>query len=254
MIPDLHSPLLATASLRLRSARRLGAALCLLALAALPGAAQSAEELIPFEKLPVALRKELWRVAKKHTVRRRLPERSVACEEATFHYLLRRLPLASRLVRHLKLGRYKITGAEDGSFHIDDDAGAAARCEIVHRDAHRLVIVARGHVDPTILPKVLGTGIIVVRTSQAEDSTKGIQADCRVYFRVADRSLHMISRPFRKQLGRVIEKRLGLFVDCAVTIAALVAKNPKRVLAALAELDESPELQKDFAARFTSGR
>jgi hypothetical protein len=226
------------------------------ALLAVPNSAygQTPEELIPFKKLKPELRKELWKVTKRPTVRRKVKEQTVKCKEATFHYLMRRLPLASRLVRHMKLGKYVIKKLENDGFSITDSEGAFANCEIVFQEANRIVIVARGYIETGIFPKVYGTGVIIIRTSQSLDA-KGkanIKADCRVYFRLRDKFLHFATKAFQRTLGRVIEKRLLTFVDCARKIAEQIAVSPKKVLTALEELKESAKLRADFKRRFLS--
>lgn len=213
---------------------------------------QSAEELIPFKKLKPELRKELWTVAKRYTVRRKVKEQVIDCRESTFHYLLRRLPMASRLVRHLKLGKYVIKSREKNGFSITDSEGAFANCEIVFQESNRIVIVARGYIETGIFPKVYGTGVIIIRTSQTKNS-KGkdaIKADCRVYFRLRDKYLHQATKAFRKSLGRVIEKRLLLFVDCARKIAVQIAISPKKVFEAMKQLKEEAAVLADFKRRF----
>ena len=61
--------------------------------------AQEAEELIPFEKLEVDLRDELWKITQRYTVRRKLDERTVKCTADTYEWLLQHLPLASVAAR-----------------------------------------------------------------------------------------------------------------------------------------------------------
>lgn len=213
---------------------------------------QSAEELIPFKKLKPELRKELWKVSKRYTVRRKVKEQVIDCRESTFHYLLRRLPMASRLVRHLKLGKYVIKSLKNKGFSITDSEGAFANCEIVFQESNRIVIVARGYIETGIFPKVYGTGVIIIRTSQTKNSAgkDAIKADCRVYFRLRDKYLHQATKAFRKTLGRVIEKRLLLFVDCARKIAEEIAISPKKVYEAMKQLKEDAAVLADFKRRF----
>jgi hypothetical protein len=211
---------------------------------------QSAEELIPFSKLEPELRKELWQVAKRCTVKRKLAERRVACREATFHYLLRRLPLASRLVRELGLGRYVIEPVEGGGFSLKDNDGAFAQCEIVEQDAHRAIIVARGHVEAPLVPKVFGTGVIIIGTGVDPDDPSNIRTNCWNYFRLKSRALHRVSRAFRKTLGKVIERRLGAFVECAQTIAELVRKDPQKVYDTMKKLEVDESQLSDFKSRY----
>lgn len=218
---------------------------------------QSAEELIPFERLPVALRKEVWRIAKRPTVRRKIKDRTIACRPATFFYLLGRLPQASKLVRELELGDYKIKAGKRGGFAIDDEQGAFADCELIVQEPRRVVIIARGHVDTTLLPKVTGTGVIIVRTDEGkraptEGSKPRMTTDVRVYFRLKSRYLHLATRAFQKTLGQVMERRLARFIDCARALAEIIETEPGRVLKAMQKLKLPKADQDEFRRRFLS--
>ena len=160
--------------------------------------------------------------------------------------------MASRLVRHLKLGKYSIKDLKGGGFSITDADGAFADCEIVFQESSRVVIVARGYIETGIFPKVFGIGVIIIRTRQSKDKAgKGIiKADCRLYFRLKDKYLHQATKAFRKSLGRVIEKRLLLFVGCARQIAELITVDPEKVFKALGELKEEAAVKQEFKKRF----
>jgi hypothetical protein len=209
-----------------------------LALAAAVGAAtfapaQSAEDLIPFEKLDVQLREELWRVTQRYTVRRKVEDRHVTCSTDTYEWLLEHLPLASVAAREMDLGKYVIEDKGDKKFSIDDSDGAFANCESVLSEKGRLVIVARGDVEVKPLPKIKGTGVIVVRWKKDEKDEKKTVADCHIFFRVASESLHRASTPFRDALGKVLGTKIEGFVDCAVKESEASEKDPDKVLKAL---------------------
>lgn len=252
-----HRPLAETrpeAVARGRLSARLGLALAVGLLLTSPAQGQSAEDLIPFKKLPVKLRKELWKVAKSYTVRRKAPDREVVCESRTFHYLLRRLPLASRLVREMKLGEYVIKDAPsaDGKrgFSISDEDGAFANCRIVFQEADRIVIVARGYVESGLFPKVYGTGVIIIRTTAGrENGQPKVTADTRVYFRLRDDNLHHATKAFRKTLGRVIGARLAQFLDCAATLAGEIHKSPRKVDGVMVKLGVPAEELGEYRRR-----
>lgn len=208
-------------------------ALAVLVLVAPAAPAQTAEELVPFEKLDVALRDELWKVTQRYTVRRKLDEQTVQCPVDTYDWLLDHLPLASVAARELDLGKYVIEGKSDKKFSIDDADGAFANCEVVFREKGRLVIVARGTVEPKPLPKVKGTGVIIVRWKKDPNDDKKTLADCHIFFRVASESLHRIATPFRDTLGKVLGQKIEGFVGCAVKVSELSEKDPDKVEKAL---------------------
>lgn len=192
-----------------------------------------AEDLVPFEKLDVPLRKELWKVCKKFTVRRTVPERRVKCPRTTYEWLLKHLPLASVAARELDLGKYVIEDKGEGKFSIDDAAGAFAVCERVHEEEGRVVIVARGTVESDVIPKTPGTGVIIVRYKPDPADAKQTLTDAFVFFRVTSESLHLASGPFRDKLGGLLGDKLDGLVTCAVKVSEACEKDASKVLTAL---------------------
>lgn len=234
------------------------AALSAVILIGAPAPAQTAEELIPFEKLEVGLRDELWKVTQRYTVRRKLDEQAVKCPTTTYEWLLEHLPLASVAARELDLGKYVIEDRTEKDkekapqrFSIDDTEGAFASCEVVHREKDRLVIVARGEVEPKPLPKIKGTGVIVVRWKQDPKNEKQILTDCHIFFRAASESLHRLSTPFRDTLGKILGSKIENFVGCAVKVSELSEKDPDKVWKGLEKSKKLKEEELDaFKKKF----
>jgi hypothetical protein len=237
------------------------AALLLLPFAvAAPARAQTAEELVPFEKLEQPLRDELWKVCQRYTVRRRVPERGVACTTDTYEWLLQRLGLASAAARKLGLGTYVIEDraapVESGSkvirsFSIDDTEGAFAKCDVVFEERGRIVVVARGTVEGTLLPKTHGTGVIIVRWREDSASSKRVLTDCFVFFRVANNALHRVTQPFSDALGKILGGKLDGLVGCATSVSQEIERDPGKVHKALEESGKVPaEVVADFRKKF----
>ena len=213
--------------------------------------AQTPEELIPFEKLEVELRDELWKVTQRYTVRRKIDEQTVKTRPETYEWLLDHLPLASVAARELDLGKYVIEGKGEKKFSIDDTDGAFASCEVVHRDPDRLVVVARGEVEPKPLPKVKGTGVIIVRWKKDPKDEKKTLTDCHIFFRVASESLHRVSTPFRDTLGKILGSKIEGFVGCAIKVSESTEKDPEKVHKALEKSKKLKEEELDaFKKKF----
>lgn len=209
--------------------------------------AQTAEELVPFEKLEVGLRDELWKVTQRYSVRRKLDEQTVKCPVDTYEWLLDHLPLSSIAARELDLGKYVIEDKGEKKFSIDDTDGAFASCEVVHREPGRMVIVARGEIEPKPLPKVKGTGVIIVRWKKDPKNEKQTLTDCHIFFRVTSESLHRITSAFRDTLGKILGAKIEGFVGCAVKVSELSEKDPEKVWKAL---DKSKKLKDDELEAF----
>src|SRR5687768_9651116 len=89
------------------------------------------------------------------------------CRVPVYRFLLGDLPFAARAIDALQLeesGRYTIEAeGHRNRFVVDDRAGARAKCVRAWEEEGLEVIVARGQLDLPLLPKVLGTGVIVTR-------------------------------------------------------------------------------------------
>src|SRR5690606_39404674 len=111
------------------------------------------------ERVPERLRPLVARVTGDASARCELSERAVNSSARVYRALLRRLPLASRVLSALELGEYAIEELPDGRFEIDDRSGARAVCERALDEQGRMVVVARGRLEVPVLPTIRGTGV-----------------------------------------------------------------------------------------------
>lgn len=232
----------------LQEMRRCVLLLLLLATPAL-GDDVAALEGVALERVAAAERDELARVAADPSVDTEIVG-GVRCRAPVYRFLLGHLPFAARAIDALELdesGRYTIEADGPGRFTVDDRAGARADC-VRAWDAEGLqVVVARGQLDLTMLPKVLGTGVIVTRYSPSADDPARLDARCRVLFKLSSRFLHVLTTPVRKALAKVLADKLQLLVRSATLLAEVVERDPHRVLAALERANTaSPEDLKAF--------
>lgn len=218
------------------------AALVLLTLAAAPVAAQVAPgaaapplEGVALERLPEADRVELATVTGDPTVDATVSG-EVRASPRVYRFLLTRLPFAARAIEALQLstaGRYVVDDQGQGRFTIDDTAGAYARCTRPWDEDGHAVVVARGHLDVPLLPRVLGTGVIVTRWSPSPDDPGLLRASCRVLFRLGSRLLHALTAPVRELLTRALTDKLALLVRSATLLAEAVERDPWAALEAV---------------------
>lgn len=161
---------------------------------------------------------------------------AVRCRAGVYRFLLGRLPLAARAAEALNLegtGRYLVEDAGAGRFTIDDRAGATAECSRAWDEEGLLVVVARGRLDVPVLPRILGTGVIVVRYAPSPDDPGLVAARAHVLFRLSNRLLRALSTPVREVLERVLRDKLALLVRTASALAEALERDPAGVLAAL---------------------
>jgi hypothetical protein len=216
--------------------RPIASSLLLLVLAAAPSLAQATPlEGVALERVAEPDRRELLEVTGAPTVDCQVEE-TVRASTTVYRFLLAHLAFASRAIEALDLdgtGRYAIEDAGDGRFTIDDHAGAFATCSRPSDEDGLLVVLARGHVEVPVLPRVLGTGVIVVRYEPSEDDPGLLRARCRILFRLTNRLLHALTAPLRDTLSRVLADKLSLLIRSASALAVVVERDPWAVLAAV---------------------
>lgn len=223
--------------------RRAAPLLLVLLLAPAAGAdGVAALEGVALERVAAAERDDLRVVTADPTVDTEVTG-GVRCRAVVYRFLLERLPFAAKALDALSLeesGRYTIEPDGAGRFTIDDRAGARAACVRAWDEDGLQVVVARGELALPILPKVLGTGVIVTRYAPGEDDPARLDARCRVLFKLSSRFLHVLTTPVRKALARVLEDKLRLLVRSATVLAERVEADPTGVLAALEQAGTLP--------------
>ncbi|MEZ6185948.1 MAG: hypothetical protein R3F62_13175 [Planctomycetota bacterium] len=209
----------------------------LLPLLALPALAEDPPPLSP------ELAAEVEQVTSDPSVRCEVVRERVRCAPRTYRFLLRRLPLAAKALRALEVTDYRIEDLEQpGTFSIDDRAGAFARCEAPPRGEGEHLVIARGHLDLPLAPKVLGTGVIDVRFRKRDDDPERLHVRCSVSFRLQNQALHTLTSALERILRRVIQRKLDALIGHATTLAERVQKEPLVVYRALERKGEvTPE-------------
>lgn len=200
-----------------------------------PGAEAPPLEGVDLDRVDPVDRDELVRVTSDPTVDAGISG-EVRTSARVYRFLLTRLPFSARAIDALELseaGRYVIEDTGPGRFSIDDTAGAFAACTRPWDEDGHTVVVARGHLDVPMLPRVLGTGVIVTRWSPSPDDPAVLRARCRVLFRLTNRLLHALTSPVRDLLARVVADKLSLLVRSATLLAEAVERDPAGVLATL---------------------
>ncbi|MCA8923722.1 MAG: hypothetical protein KDD82_18065 [Planctomycetes bacterium] len=196
--------------------------------AALALAVASAQELSP------ELAADVAPIQRDPSVRCEVRREGVRCKPRTYRFLLGRLPLAAKALRALEVADYRIEDLEaPGQFSIDDRAGAFANCEAPPRGTGEHLVIARGHLDLPLVPRVLGTGVIEVRYAPREDDPQRLQVACTVWFRLKNRALHRVTSALQRLLSRAIQGKLDALIGHATTLAERVEREPLVVYRAL---------------------
>lgn len=188
------------------------------------------------ERVPEALRAEVLRVERDATVKTKIPARDVESSPAVYRYLLTHLPQSARWLGSLELGDYAIEDRPKGRFHIDDQAGAVATGERALDEEGRLCVVAKGRLEVRILPRIRGTGVILVTyprverpASASQPARRVLRCGAEVAFRVESDVLHRLSRPIRGVLARVLRAKMADLVQAATGLAEAIHKDPQGV-------------------------
>lgn len=200
------------------------------------------------ERVPERLRPLVERVTSDASARCELSERAVESSTRVYRALLRRLPLASRILSALELGEYTIEELPDGRFEIDDRSGARAVCERALDEQGRMVVVARGRLDVPVLPTIRGTGVILIDYPERPAAAGGgLTCSAAVAFRVENGLLHRVSRALGDTLAQVLEQKLARLVQAAIALSEEIAADPADVYA---RLRASGELEEEELTEF----
>jgi hypothetical protein len=207
----------------------------------------------PLERLDPAVRKQVRAVRGDATVTARIPTQTVRAPASVYRALLARLPLASRWLKALDLGDYTIRDLPKGGFLVDDKLGARARCARALDEEGQLVVVAGGSLEVAVLPKIQGTGVILVRYAPPDPAAPAVlAATAEVDFRVASGLLHMLSRPFRKTLERVLADKMADLITSATALAEAIHRDPSGTLVELKAKGVAAEDLEAFRKLFLS--
>jgi hypothetical protein len=231
------------------------ASLPLLLLLCLPAAAQAQDSTFEglLDRLPDGLRTEVSGIVNDPTVTCEVTE-TARCTPRTYRFLLNHLPLSARALSSLgsdEVGSYTIEAREDGTYLIDDHAGATAVAEVIIEEEGLMVIVARGRVELPVIPAIDGTGVIVLRYASDEADPDLMRSTCLVSFRVANDTLHRMTAPFRRTLRRVLGRKLGLLIRSAVTLARSCEERPWDVYRGLRQVEGvQPDELREFREQF----
>lgn len=207
------------------------------------------------ERMEPEQRLELERVRAGATVATALEPRRVQASARVYGTLLTELPLASRWLEALELGVYQIEDVPErpNTFRIDDKAGARAEGLRVLTESTRLVVLAPGTLQVPLLPKIEGTGAILIQFPPAPPragEAPALLCSAEVAFRVEGRALHALGRALRGVLERVLRRKLEDLVRAATGLAEAITASPTQVYARLSAAGISAEDLAAFRERF----
>jgi hypothetical protein len=149
------------AVMRARSTRRLVAALLVVGLSlGTPGARAASVVVLPGE-MPADERARLERIAEAAAVAARVDTEPFLTRRDVFDYLLDHPDFATHVTRMLRLARYRIWRTPDGMF-LDDGWGATGHFSVIHADASRRVMYARGAYRQAVLPAINGEAVVMI--------------------------------------------------------------------------------------------
>src|SRR2546430_16344013 len=118
--------------------------------------------------MPADQRGQLGRLAEAASVSARVDTEPFLTRREIFDYLLDHPDFASHVTRTLRLARYRIWKTPEGMF-LDDGWGATGHFSVVHADAGRRVMYARGAYRQAVLPAINGeAGVMVEYDAPAE--------------------------------------------------------------------------------------
>ena len=113
------------------------------------------------EEMPAEERARLERLAEAAAVATRVDTEPFLTRREIFDYLLDHPDFATHVTRTLRLARYRIWRTPEGMF-LDDGWGATGQFSVVHADASRRVMYARGAYRQALLPAINGEAVVMI--------------------------------------------------------------------------------------------
>src|SRR5712691_9689820 len=146
--------------MRARSTRILLTAVLLIGLALATPSVRASVVTLPLE-MPADQRARLERLAEAAAVANRVDTEPFLTRRDIFDYLLDHPDFASHVTRTLRLARYRIWKTPEGMF-LDDGWGATGHFSVIHADASRRVMYARGAYRQAVLPAINGEAVVMI--------------------------------------------------------------------------------------------
>ena len=147
-----------------------------------------------------------------------------------YTYLFARLPIASDMIRALKIGKYKITEGPDGSYLLDTGAGVTGRFWIVHNGKDRKVIYAEGGYSGWLLRSLGGRATFAITDTPARtDRGLVVKNHLMVFVKVDNVVADFLIKSLDWMIRLLVRTRIRQASSAAQKLTEAIAREPEKV-------------------------
>lgn len=170
---------------------------------------------MPLERLTKTAQKRILDIAKSPTIFRRLPTQAIACDRDMFLFLSRNPEVLVGMWDIMGVTSVTIERIDRYRLQAEDGTGTQCQVDLVYGDPNLHIYVATGSYDGKLATKpIVGSGVFVLRSDYAENSTGGTTVtgtlDCFVKFNSF--GMDLVARTLSGLIGRSADNN---FVETA---------------------------------------
>jgi hypothetical protein len=173
-----------------------------------------------------------------------------------YAYLFARLPLASDMIRALKIGKHKITEGPDGAYLIDTGSGVTGRFWIVHSGKGRKVIYGEGGYSGWLIRNLGGRASFAIAYTPARtDRGLVMKNHLMVFVKVDNVIVDFLIKSLDWMIRLLVRAQISQASSAAQKLTEAIAREPEKVYERLEKSLRIPtSALKAFRARFPGGR
>ena len=192
-------------------------------------------------QMPADERARLERLAEAAAVATRVDTEPFLARRDVFDYLLDHPDFATHVTRTLRLARYRIWRTPEGMF-LDDGWGATGHFTVVHADASRRVMYARGAYRQAVLPAINGEAVVMIEyeATPAGDGRDRVRATVSGFVKLDSSALSLaikIAAPIAQRKADLEARRL---MRTFARASRLIDSNPADVYERLRQRPDVP--------------
>ena len=206
-------------------------------------------------EMPTDERARLERLREAAAVATRVDTEPFLTRRDIFDYLLDHPDFATHVTRTLRLARYRIWKTPEGMF-LDDGWGATGQFSVVHADAGRRVMYARGAYRQAVLPAINGEAVVIIEyeATPAGDGRDRVRATVSGFVKLDSSALSMaikVAAPIAQRKADLEARRL---MRTFARASRVIDSNPADVYERLRQRPDVPARELEEFGRLLRAR
>jgi hypothetical protein len=186
----------------------------------------------PVDRIEASWSCRLEPIVSHYTTANKIGPTQTPLPDDIFRYLLDHPRMAAALVNRLDFGLYKAEPRGRDEFWATDGEGTEGVIRMVFQDRTTRIYYAQGSHDGTLLPRVSGKAVVLLRMTPTKDrhSAESTDSTLVAYLRLDNRFLSGVLTLLRPLVGHVVNRQLLKAFDAARLLGGAMHEHPERVL------------------------